>query len=292
MKPVFGIDITNNKKNEEINSTPFIAATPDDAVAAQLEQLSGEAEETVRSSKLPLVLLIAQYILGGFGALVVACTLSAGLEIGFSKAWENGSVLIVIGIVCFALFLALWLWGRFRSKSVMESDSTARTAQMLDGYAQIIREQLEVPADANKTDVLLFRYQVKNGEICPVSSFPYINFELDLFLRNGCLCFADLAHRCDFPLESLSRITTVKKRISLISWNKEESIKSERYKPYRLTKSDIGFVFCKQYHVLELEHDGERYGIWFPPYELPVFEELTGLRASAEEENQSEETEF
>ena len=32
---------------------------------------------------------------------------------------------------------------------------------------------------------------------------------------------------------------------------------------------------------LELEHEGETWGIYFPCYELPVFEELTGLKAAA-----------
>ena len=291
MKPVFGIDLTDNKKNEEFNSAPFIAATPDETVAAQFEQISNEAEETVKESKLPLPLLIAEYVLGGFGAIVAACTLSAGLEIGFSKVWENGSILIGIGGACLVLFLALWLYGKLRSKNVLESDSTARTVQTLDGYARIIREQLEVPADAHRADALLFRYKIKNGELCPVNNFPFINFEFDLFLRDGCLCFADLNHRCDFPLESLRRITTVKKRVTLLSWNKEEPIKSERYKPYKLTQNDMGFVLCKKYHVLELEGDGEAYGIWFPSYELPLFEELTGLKAPTEDEKDPPESE-
>ena len=35
----------------------------------------------------------------------------------------------------------------------------------------------------------------------------------------------------------------------------------------------------KAYHILELEHGGENYGIYFPCWELPVFERLTGLNA-------------
>jgi hypothetical protein len=52
----------------------------------------------------------------------------------------------------------------------------------------------------------------------------------------------------------------------------------------------MGFVFCKEYHVLELEQNGEEWGIWFPPYELPAMEALTGLKAEPAVQKNEEET--
>jgi hypothetical protein len=39
----------------------------------------------------------------------------------------------------------------------------------------------------------------------------------------------------------------------------------------------------KPYHILELEKDGETYGIYFPAYELAAIESLTLLKAEEPE---------
>ncbi len=279
MKPVFGTDLTNDKHNESYNADPFVIATPDESTRREFERLGERAEETVKKSGLPLPLNIAKYVLGGIGAIVLGSTLSAGAEVGFAKAWENAAWLICIGLACLPAFLALWLYGRYRQKKVMEQDDTQALSHSLDQYAELLRQQLNIPGDAKNVELLFFRYKEKDGEIRPLSDMPLLNLTLEAFRTEEHLCFSDLHQTFGFPLSSLIRIATVKKRVSLISWDKEEPIKSPQYKPYHLTTNDMGFVFCKEYHVLELEQNGEKWGIWFPPYELPAMEALTGLRA-------------
>ena len=45
----------------------------------------------------------------------------------------------------------------------------------------------------------------------------------------------------------------------------------------QLTSLAVSIVI--PYYILEVVHNTETYGIYIPCYELPVFEELTGLRA-------------
>jgi len=80
-------------------------------------------------------------------------------------------------------------------------------------------------------------------------------------------------------LAELKGIKTVNKRIGIISWNKEEDPRKGEYKKYKMTVNDMGNVFFKPYHILEIERDGQSFGLYFPCYELEVLEELTGLRA-------------
>ena len=289
MKPVFGTDLTNNKANEDYNADPFVIATPDEATLREFEKLGEQAEETVKKSGLPLPLTIAKYVLGGISAIVLGSTLSAGAEVGFAQAWENAAWLICIGIACLPAFLALWIYGRLRERKVMEQDDTQALSRSMDQYAELLRQQLNVPDNAKHVELLFFDYKEKDGEIRPVSDTPLINLELEAFRTEEHLCFSDLHQTFGFPLSSLTRISTVRKRTSLISWDKEESIKSPQYKPYHLTTNDMGFVFCKEYHVLELEQNGEKWGIWFPPYELPTMEALTGLKAEPPAQKNEEE---
>ena len=71
------------------------------------------------------------------------------------------------------------------------------------------------------------------------------------------------------------KIHTVKKHIRIAGWNKDEEFNKGMYKQYKLTTDNYGCVHCKQYHVLEINHQGESYGIYFPSYELPTLEECT-----------------
>ena len=82
-----------------------------------------------------------------------------------------------------------------------------------------------------------------------------------------------------FPLSSLSSIRTVKKHTVIKEWHKEEPYDKGIYKPYHMSIDKFGCLNCNSYYILEAVHNTETYGIYIPCYELPVFEELTGLRA-------------
>ena len=109
--------------------------------------------------------------------------------------------------------------------------------------------------------------------------FTYLNFEVKVFTEGEDVHFADLGTRYTFHRTDFRAIRTVYKRVSIPCWNKEEDPKSDKYKPYKLVVNNIGTVFFKSYHILELEREGRLYGIYFPCYELPVFEKITGLTA-------------
>lgn len=64
-----------------------------------------------------------------------------------------------------------------------------------------------------------------------------------------------------------------------MSWNKDEAYNKGVYKQYKLVEDNLGRVSGKNYQILELNSGGKRWGIYFPCYELPVFEEITGLKA-------------
>ena len=55
MKPFLGIDLTTDKKNEQINGTEFLVQTPSAALANTLEDSSEKAEKTIETAKLPLL---------------------------------------------------------------------------------------------------------------------------------------------------------------------------------------------------------------------------------------------
>ena len=90
---------------------------------------------------------------------------------------------------------------------------------------------------------------------------------------------ANLDGKYAFDFNSLKAIKTVKKSIYIDEWTKETAYNKGIYKKYKLKTTDEENVICKYYHILEFENNGELWGIYFPYYELPIMEEITGLIA-------------
>lgn len=92
MKPFLGIDLTTNKKNEQINGEEFVVARPDLSLTRSLESSSENVEETIKKSKLPLPIRIGHWICGGVGVIVVVSIINALGENGdltLDKAYQN-----------------------------------------------------------------------------------------------------------------------------------------------------------------------------------------------------------
>ena len=103
---------------------------------------------------------------------------------------------------------------------------------------------------------------IKNGKEV-VSSFslsPYINYEMQVFVENDMLCFADLHGVYALPLSGFVDITRINKSIALPNWNKETSPKDEQYKTYKIRDNDMGMYTIKPYYQITL-----------PNYELKNF---------------------
>ncbi|MBQ3489975.1 MAG: hypothetical protein IJA86_05245 [Clostridia bacterium] len=282
MKPVFGIDITKNKNNTEINGKIFITKTISEESEKRLDKDAEDFEETMEKSKLPLWIRVVKSICLCFGMIVIAAVIRAGIQ----NALQNAPWLIIAGIVCLIIGIILQIWASKKSKAVFEAPSTQAQERSMQNTTQALYDELGVPLDAVSVDVLLFQYTCKNGnikpKIPPFQSTPYFNLDMKLYRRDNFLCLADLTAEYSFPFSSLKAIRTVNKRISVPSWNKEEASNEGIYKPYKITVNNIGDCFFKPYHILEIEHEAEIWEITFPCYELPHFEQITDLRAECE----------
>lgn len=218
MKPIWGINLTENKKNEEMNGQEFLAATPSAALAQALNRSEEKADATTEKAKLPLAFRLMQNICGFLGAICVVGLLRGMREVTMTQAYENAPWIFWIGGACLAVYGILKLIGMQKEKTVMSTEESAQTFSNLEGkYA-----------------------------------FP----------RSACVA-----------------IHTVKKHIRVASWNKSINLNKGIYKPYKLTTDNYGAVHCQYYHILEIRQNGEAWGLYFPCYELPTFEALTGLKA-------------
>lgn len=277
MKPFLGIDLTTNKKNEQINGTKFLVQTPSAALAKTLEISSEKAEKTLEHSKLPKVFRIVQFVCS-ISALLIACGILRS-DVSLSEGYHNAPWLFWTAGICTVFWLVLWIWSKYKAKAVLETDESAQTFSHLEGTANAIYKELSVPGDAKDIDILLFFYKIKDGKIKVqekgLQIAQYFNPQFKIFTDDENLYLANLEGKYAFPLSSIVKIHTVRKHIRIASWNKEEKYNKGIYKQYKLTTDDYGCIHCKQYYILEINHQGDSYGIYIPCYELPVLEECT-----------------
>ena len=288
MRPFAGIDITENRKNEQPDLGNFITATASSSSRTALERTSDAAEAVIDDSKLPLPLRVLRVICGFAGGIIAVSIINVWAEDDTSsliQVCQSVSWLFWLGAGCLVVWAVLKVLGIVRERNVLSDEEKTRSFTRLDTAMDAVYRELGVPDDAPAVDILVLTYKQKDGQPVPKTTgmnlTAWFNIENRAFVENDRLCLTDLESRFEFPLAELRRIRTVRKNISIPVWNKETAPDEDIYKPYKLSVDGYECIHFKPYHILELEHEGETWGIYFPCYELPVFEELTGLKAEA-----------
>lgn len=286
MKPFLGIDLTTNQKNEQVNGEEFVVAKPNLSLTRSLESTSENVDETIEKSKLPLPIRIGHWICGAVGVLIAIGIIKAlGGEDGvtLSEAYQNASWLFWLGGACLVVWALLKLVSMRKEKNVLETEESSQAFNNLDKTCEAILADLKVPQDSREIDILFFFYKVKNDSIkvCEkgLQIAPYINPIFHIFTDSENLYLANLEGKYAIPLSQIEAIKSIKKTIRITEWNKDEAFNKGIYKQYKLSEDNYGCIICKGYHILEFEHENELWGIYFPCYELPLIEELTGLKA-------------
>lgn len=280
VKPIFGFDLTEGKNSTKTNCDIFTAKKLSENTSQNLEEKSESLEESVEKSNLPIPLTIIKYLGLWLGLLVVGSMF--GVDGGPAQAFRNAPVLMVSGIIGLVLGLTLMAVSKVKEKKVLKEENAYEKLDELTAMANSAYAELGVPSTAYDVDILVFNYTVKDGKMkmhTPVmAASPFVNPHLKLYLEDFSLCLTDIGAVYKFPTESLRSIKRIKKTAILSSWNKDEPFNKGYYKQFKLGSSNYG-VHCKPYYLLEIEKDGEIYGVYFPSYELPVFEQLTRLTA-------------
>lgn len=287
MKPFFGTDVTENKKNEVVNGDEFLVQKPSPALTEAFQRSSQNTYETLQKTKMPLPFRAAQWLFGAV-AFVLAIGILKSMEgedgISITTAYQNAAWVFWLGGACFILWLIFTFISHRKHKNTIESDESNQVFSDFNSICDSIMSDLGVPTDAKEVDILSFLYKVKGDKIKVREKgwqvAPYNTSIVHAYSDSDNLYLTNLDGKYAFPLSSLVAIKTVKKIIRFDEWNKDTPCNEGEYKQYKLSEDQYGCIICRNYHILEVEHNGEIFGIYFPCYELPVFEQLTGLTAT------------
>lgn len=286
MKPVFAVDITDNKNNDEINGAEFITQTAAQIDAERLQKSSERAQEHIDRAKLPLWARIVEYVCLGLGVVVFSGISEAlGDDVTLAEAYQNAAWLFYLCGGFFVTFAALAIWSVVRKRRVLNTDEAQTALAAFERESNLIYVQMGVPDDAVCVDVLTFCYKVRDGEVRPKSvgldSTPYTNTQMRLFVKDGSLSLASASAIYSFSLSEICEIRRVDKRISLSQWNKELPCTDKSFKEWRIFEDSNSDISVKPYYILAVKHNGEEWGIYFPCYEIYAFENACNIKATA-----------
>lgn len=74
---------------------------------------------------------------------------------------------------------------------------------------------------------------------------------------------------------------TIDDKNALFFWNKDVPHNQGEYRQYKIKEDEMGNYRCRAYFILEIEKDGESYGMYVPEYEEETLKRIVGHNYAA-----------
>ena len=275
MKLLFCLDVTNGDK--KLDGEELITRKTDSRLFSSLEESDNTLSDIAKRSDIPKALQVVRMACG-----LLALALAAGIlkaKVSLSQAYSNAPALFwVLGILSFT-WLALTLWGKRRAR---KARSDPKSAQALDEYKTMLKaahDCLGVPEDAYEMDVFTCEYRRKNGEpkiVRTMGDRVYLNFSFYVWREGSSLCFADDENRFEIPVASFKAVRRNAKKVSFLSWNKDEAPSDARYRAWKITSQGNTINSVRYTLMISLSCGGEEYELQIPPWEAKPLADLSG----------------
>ena len=282
MKNIFGINITNDKKNTSFDGQAFIVNSASPELEAELDAAAGLVKDAVKQSMLPLWMRIIKTG-SGFLAFIIAAGIIGGAGLApsaIAQSYSNAPQIFYATAILFIIWLALFIVAGIKRRNFEESYDYSEVAAIVETVADRMDEEFNIPPDAKNVDMLSFRYKIKNGKVKIVNSAndtAFMNYDSTVYIRDDALHIFLLTRMWVIPLQSIKEIRKINKKIFANGWNKETPSNKGEFKKYK-----IGFnctnIFFKPYYDILIKHDKDDYCISIPPYELDTMSELIGIK--------------
>ena len=281
MTNFFGINITDNQENSNIDGNIFMTNQITAEQSAEIEQFLKAEEEFNQQYHLPPLLGILRSACQLGWMIILAGIFKAwgsNSDLTFAQGYKNAPVLHWIGLICFIIWLILFSIEKVRRNKVENTEAFAQHIETADTLLHKVKQSLKIPEDSACLDVFAERYILKNNEPKhkDFGMTAFLNLQMFAFIRDGNLCLADTEQVWEIPLSSFRSITLIKKRQNFPDWHKTEPIDSQKYKPYQITANQFGHYFARYYRVEIIDPKGEFY-LLIPEYDGELFMELTKL---------------
>ena len=274
MKNIFDINSDRGVLDGEIFCTKEVSletAMVSDEAVAELEKIEGKAEQS----------WISMGIEGLCIFFLAACIKAVtNTEVTMKEAFQNAPYLFILAAVALIYLIVLFFRKRIKKRRVEKQIEESDLVENMEELYQKIRDELEIPEDSLSVDVLADVYEIKRNKRKSAISPVVVNSMVDMYVKGDKLCFANAEQEISIAIHEITKIEKVKKRLSIMEWNKEEPYKDKQYKKFKLEENDYG-ILVKWYYSVQIDSLWGQYEIRFPNYEedaVRKIEEITGKR--------------
>ena len=253
----------------------FITNRADAALKKEIDDVFGKALETGSKASLPGWLQTLKLICYVGAAIVVISLLRNLGDLTLAEMYGNAPAIFYGGGVCLALWAVLFCIEKLKYKKVDDSGEIDKALESMEALNFRSEEQLGIPHDHKKVDVLSFRYTEKNGKVKIKEElfYKHVNNEMKLFRNGDDLCLADIDSVYSFPISDIKKYVLKKKKANMDEWNKDVPFNKGEYKQYKITSNDYGTIFCR-YYAMQISDVFGEYELFFPEYELAQFKTI------------------
>ena len=269
-------------KKGKFNGNEFVIKKAPKGSINRVDKLCDEENEYKRKKVyIPRFLYSVQFV-----SLVVACfgalSLIMGMQAGMvSLADFEWRVVILVTVLSGIILVSIFGYEKTRQINYEKSDICAEYNARIDNMFDSIYMEMGVPIDAPDVDFFSFNYILKSAEVVPVKTGKYGQLynisKLKFYSDNKKLYIASDEEVYAIDIASIKRIKKVDKPIS-IAVDKRQKKRIAKFEKYNI-KGRFGTYKIESYYIMGFEHKSDLWGLYFPWYELPVIEELTGIKA-------------
>lgn len=279
MKLFLGVNTTGSSQNRQRNGEEFLLVKSPgaglDTVLARQRSLLEATKEMTPPLWLRLGYPAAQLAsICGLGAI----SLVYSSRLTFAQSYQRYWWLYWLTGICLGLWIVLANQKKNRTTAAQEYlDRLKQT-----GGGNTFSAALGVPSDVRWVDILCFLHEDQQDAILPKersgNSISCFNVEHRVFVDTNTLYLVNEDGKFGFSRWQLSDIQIMKQKIILPVWNKKDAPDECIYRKYHLKRDHMGRIHCPSYGALTLTHNGEKWGICFPAYELETIQQLTGMK--------------
>lgn len=260
MKNVFAVNVSD-EENTEIDGTPLIDRRVSEETAKKWRELY---DRSVFPHRTHISTLIA--IFCAFQSLMVINLLNKREQIGLILAVASfGLVSAIVGAILAHRHKQKWRQERDTARAEWEKE-----CQLLQRETT---EELRVPSDAAKIDVLEYTYKD------PAKPEWTDILEMSIFLEGSRFCLAGEGFRISLGLSGIRRFRRCEDAITCCAWNKNTPPGEGIYADVQYDDKTNFDYKIPGYAVLEFTEGDEDYEISIPCYDVPAVEALIGMKA-------------
>ena len=289
MRNLFSFNIEERSEISEVSkyAKPFVLREANEAILDNQKKIAEKMEELEAKWALPAWLSYTKVISIGVGAMLLACCLMILIGVGFAYSFSAPLFVVALafGVVLFGFGVGCFIV-EYRKKHIIEnSDEYQKAMKYIDEISQKSENYLNLPSEKIKVDIFFYPYIIRDDKIRDSSAFKYLNTSHYLFEENGMLCLANNNTVYGVDKTLFKRMICDVKKTSFSVWNKDKPHSAEEYKKHKIVLDHYGIYHVKNVCSVQFETlDGENREIVIPPYEIPHFEKILGLKILEVEE--------